>query len=112
MSRTNIDQIELDIQQSRQSIELGKALERLQKNGDFKKLIQEHYMERMPINLVILKSAPQMQAPERQADLLRQMDAIGSLAQYFHAIRQNAEQAMKKLEDDEQTRDELLNEGI
>lgn len=112
MSREAIEQLELNIKDARKMVEMGKTIERLRSNADFKKVILERYMEEEAIRLVHLKSDPNMQDEESQKHIEKQMDAIGSLTQFFNMMLHQAYLAQKAIEDDEQTREELLQEDL
>ena len=112
MDSSDIQQIEANIKQSQKIVDLGESLERLRSNRDFKKVILEGYFEQEAIRLVHLKADPNMQTQERQQSILLQMDAIGSLNQYFNTLYMRATMANKAIVSDEQMRDELLAEGV
>lgn len=106
-----IQEIEANIKQSKQIVELGNSLERLIHNQDFKKVIMDGYFKQEAIRLVHLKSDASMQKPETQSSINKQMDAIGSLNQYFQVISHQASLAVKAISADEEARDEILAEG-
>lgn len=110
MIQNRIEEIELNIQQAKSIVDLGNSLERLRSNRDFKKVIIEGFFEKEAIRLVHLKSDYNMQDPESQKSILAQIDAIGTLSQYFNTVRHHAMLAEKAIESDEETRDELLQE--
>ena len=110
--RNTIQQIELNIAEAKKIVDLGQALNRLENNRDFKKLILEGFFSHEAVRLVHLKADPNFQTPERQQSINTQMDAIGSLAQYFNTVNRNAALAAKSIDADEQTRDELLVEEL
>ena len=112
MIKERIEEIELNIEQAKAIVDKGTALERLRNNRDFKKVIIEGFFEKEAIRLVHLKSDFNMQDPESQASILSQIDAIGVLSQYLNNVRNQAMLAGKAIEADEQTREELLAEGI
>lgn len=112
MSNQQIQEIEMSIAQSKKMIDLGSALERLRANKDFKKVIQEGYFEKEAIRLVHLKADPSMQTPERQASIIRDMDAIGTLDQYFGSVFHQARLAAKAIEADEEALTELTAEEL
>jgi len=112
MLKETIEEIELNIEQAKSIVATGSAMERLRNNRDFKKVIIEGYFEKEAIRLVHLKSDFNMQSPEAQVSILRDMDAIGTLAQYFNKTMHQAMLAEKAIESDEQTRDELLAEEL
>jgi len=107
-----IEEIDRNIKEARKFVERGAALQRLMSNKDFKALIQEGYFEKEAVRLVHLKADASMQTAERQASILKQMDAIGSLSDYFVGIRQQAMLAAKAIEADEETREALAEEGL
>ena len=112
MSEAAIQQIESNIRQAKKVVEFGDAIERLRNNKDFKKVIIEGYFEKEAIRLVHLKADSNMQSEESQKAIVAQMDAIGTLAQYLQTQGMLANMAGKVIEADEQTRDELLEEGL
>lgn len=112
MSTTEIQEIELNIKQARKIVELGEALERLRNNRDFKKVIQEGYFEQEAIRLVHLKADQAMQTAAFQESIIKQVDAIGALNQYFQTVFHRAGLAQKAITADEEMRDELLAEEL
>lgn len=61
-------------------------LDRLVLNPDFIALIEEDYFKARPIRLVMAKGNPSMDSADSQARLVREMDGIAMLRQYFHVI--------------------------
>ena len=112
MSEAAIQEIESNIRQSKKVVEFGDAIERLRTNKDFKKVIIEGYFEKEAIRLVHLKADPNMQGDESQKAIISQMDAVGTLSQYLYTQGALANMARNSIEADEQTRDELVAEGL
>lgn len=112
MSSIELQQIELSISQARKLVDLGVSMERLTNNRDFKKVINEGYFEQEAIRLVHLKADPNMQSADAQKSIIGQMDAIGAFKQFIQLVSFKGDMANKALASDEQTRDELLAEGI
>lgn len=112
MFKERIEEIELNIAQAKTIVEKGAALERLRTNRDFKKVVLEGYFEKEAIRLVHLKSDFNMQDAESQASIMDQINAIGSLSQYFNTVRHQSMLAEKAIASDEETREELMAEGI
>lgn len=112
MITNELQQIESNLKRNAVLTELGNALARLKGNRDFKKVILEGLFEDEAIRLVHLKADPNMQGIDSQKAILTQMDAIGALRQYLETLAQLAGMAQKSIEADEQTRDELLAEGL
>lgn len=110
MITDTIQEIDKNIKEAKKFVDLGNALERLKLNRDFQKVIQQGYFEQEAIRLVHLKADPTFQTPERQQSIITQMDAIGSLSEYFVTVAQKASIAARSIEDGEQVREELLAE--
>lgn len=112
MSQDVLNELDRNIREAKKIADVGDALERLRKNADFKTVIQEGFFEKEAIRLVHLKAEPNFQTAERQASIVTQMDAIGSLAQYLTTVLHKAALARKAIAADEETRDEVLAEGL
>ena len=107
-----IKEIEVNIQQAKTLVESGTALDRLRSNRDFQLVINKGYFEQESIRLVHLKADHNMQSNESQLSIVKQMDAIGTLSQYFQTVYHHASMAEKAMEADEQTRAELAAEEL
>lgn len=105
-----INAIERSVKDARKDKELGLSLERLQKNRDFLAVIKAGYFEAEAVRLVHLRGDNMYQTVERQAAILKGIDAISSLHQYFQVIRMLADQAGKAIEDGEILLEEMRNE--
>lgn len=103
-----LKQLDRSIKNANQLIDIGNALERLRSNKDFRKVISEGYFEQEAIRLVMLKADPHMQTPEKQAAVLRDIDSVGALAQYFRTVIQKASLADKSVKADEAAREEIV----
>lgn len=110
MNINTVQAIEENIRQAKAIAGKGDALERLRQNRDFKAVILDGYFKEEAIRLVHLKADPSMQSPDMQKSIIAQMDAIGSLNQYFTAVNQQSSIARKAIAADEETRDEILAE--
>lgn len=110
MNNNTVQAIEENIRQAKLIAGKGEALERLRQNRDFKAVILDGYFKEEAIRLVHLKADPSMQSPDMQKSIVAQMDAIGSLNQYFTAVVQQGSIALKAISADEETRDEILAE--
>ena len=112
MSNETLQQIEQNIKRGKELIDFGAALERLQNNRDFKKVITEGYFRDEAVRLVHLKGDANMQTPEHQANIVRALDSIGQLSQYFSTVTLLASRAVLSIAADEETRDEILADGV
>ena len=111
MSPTELQQLEFNIKQAQKIVDLGDALERLRNNRDFKKVIGEGYFEDEAIRLVHLMADSNMQTPEMQASIHKQMIAIGGFRDFLETLGIRANMARNSVAADEATRDEVLAEG-
>lgn len=109
---TEIREIELNIKEAQKMVDLNKALERLRSNRDFKKVIQECYLKDEAVRLVHLKADSNMQDEKSQAAIGRDIDAIGSLAQFLNFIPLQADMAQRAIDDGEAALDEMREEGV
>ena len=110
MSSEMLRQLEKNIQSQKKLVDLGESLERLKTNRDFKRLVLDGYLEQEAIRLVHMKAHPQFQSEDAQKSIDTQINAIGSLVQYFNAVAQQAGMAARSVASDEATRAELLQE--
>ena len=110
MSNQDLGEIELHIEQARHYVDLGKALERLERNPDFQAVIQNDYLKQNAIRLVHLKADPSMRRDEYQRQIDQEIQAVGALAQYFNVVRMQAEHAALAIAEGEDLRDELAGE--
>lgn len=111
MTTDVIQEIESNIKEAQKIVEMGNALNRLKHNQDFKKVIMEGFFKQEAIRLVHLRSDTAMQSQAMQDSINKQIDAIGSLSQYFQVIQHQASLAVKAIAADEEARDEILAEG-
>lgn len=112
MSQEQIQAVEKNIKEAKAVVELASALERLRTNRDFRKVVTEGYFKEEAVRLVQLKADPNMQHPDVQRAILRDIDAIGSLNQYFEAIFTTSRMAAKAIAADEETLVELRQEAV
>ena len=110
MSTDQIKELQDNVASYRKEVELAEALNRLMTNRDFKKLFLEGYFREEAIRLVHLKADPAMYKPEKQADIIREMDAIGSLRSYLDGIQRRAVMAQNGINAAEAMITELEND--
>lgn len=109
-NEAQIEQVELSIEHAKLSIDNKIALQRLTNNKDFEKIILEGYFKDEASRLVLLKADPSMD--NFQALIDKQIIAVGQFRQYLATIMVLGTQAEKAIADDEETREELLAEGL
>ena len=111
MSQHEVNELELNIKEAKELVELGAALARLEKNRDFKKVIQEQYLNKEAVRLVHAKGDANMQDAKLQANILRDIDGIGSFTQFLNFLQYQAEMARDAISECEDTLDHLRAEG-
>ncbi|QGH72828.1 MAG: hypothetical protein [Podoviridae sp. ctLUJ1] len=85
-------------------------LDRLIVNPDFVALIEEDYFKARPVRLVMAKGNPSMDSADSQARLVREMDGIAMLRQYFHVIETEGSIAPSMIEREREQIEELESE--
>lgn len=110
MSDTELQQLERNIKHAQKTVDLGDALDRLRNNRDFKKVIGEAYFNEEAVRLVHLMSDSNMQSPEIQQSIHKQMIAIGVFHDFLNTLATRADMARRSVAADEATRDEMLAE--
>jgi hypothetical protein len=110
-NQDEINSIERDVKDAKEQKALGTALERLITNRDFQKVIKAGYFEAEAVRLVHAKGDPACQTPEKQASIIRQIDSISNLNQYFQTVLHMAGLAEKSVQESEAILEELRAEG-
>ncbi|AUR82501.1 coil containing protein [Vibrio phage 1.152.O._10N.222.46.E1] len=108
---SDIQQIELTKEQAEQSVKLMERLDRLNKNRDFKAIIEDELFDSYSKSLVLLLSDPSMQEDVVQKDLILDMQMIGRFRQFLSGVFQKGRLAEKTLEDATRQLEELRAEG-
>jgi|TARA_B110000902_G_scaffold158551_1_gene181725 hypothetical protein len=111
-NQEDLEVIDITIEQAKHSVDMAEALNKLKVNKAFIKVVLNGYFEKEATRLVLLKADPNMQSPEDQAQVLRAIDSIGSLRQYFITLGQLGGMAQKSIADCELSREEILAEGL
>ena len=107
---SDLEKIELSIDEAKSKITKAEMLSRLIKTEDWKKVIEDGYFVEEASNVVLLKSTPGFSDDNNQKQLLKQIDAIGAFRQYLSSVFQVAEMARKSLEEFEDVKTEILSE--
>lgn len=106
-----IAEIELHMDQAQKMIDKADAYMRLRNNPDYKTVIEVGYFEENAVRLVSLKAAGPMQTDEKQAAVLKAIDAIGELQQYLQGLLVLAGQAESAINDSREEIAMLEQEG-
>lgn len=112
MNPSDEEQIQITIEQAKEMVALGEAIQRLQRNADFQLVIDKGYFEKEAIRLVLLKSNPhpQIQAAEMQIQIDNDIRSIGTLFQYLNLCLHNAHMATGSIEANEAELEYMRNE--
>ena len=110
-TQEEIAAVERSIKESKADIELGSAYERLCKNKDFLAVIKQAYFKDEAVRLVHLRGDPSFQTPEKQEAILKQMDSVANLNQFFLALAMKARLSEKSLKDNEEFLEDAAKEG-
>lgn len=110
MSISELQQLDMSIKHSQKMVDLGAALERLRSNRDFKKVVIEGYFAEEAARLVHLMADANMQSPDKQQSIQKQMIAVGGFRDYLNTLETLAGIARRSIQSDEAMRDEILAE--
>ena len=86
-----IQEIQLSIEDAKQGVAFGEAIDRLMRNKDFQLVIDEGYTTKEPRRLTMLLGDPTMDEA-RKKNIVVSLQAIGELHQYLRARLQFAEE--------------------
>lgn len=111
MNEPTVEDIHLDISDAQAKVRKADALERLHNNADFKAIVLEGYFKEQAAGLVAMRAHPAMQNEREQANLLRGIDAIGEVQQYFSGIFQQGNMAAEAIRSAEHELEEMEQEG-
>lgn len=107
----DLKRIEVSIEEAKKHCKMGEALKRLSKNKDFKLVINDAYLKDHAIRLVMLRGDDNLDEVTREK-VLNEIDAIGAFAGYLRYLKHTGERAADAIKQDEETREEILSEGI
>lgn len=86
-------------QENDKYIELAKALERLEGNADFQKVIIEGYFNNKALDSVSLLARPDIKKRGERTDIMEDLIAISNLKYFFYMIKSLGSSALyEKLE--------------
>lgn len=101
-----IQHVELSIEEAQRIVAFGEAIQRLEANKDFQKVIFDGYFTEEAKRLVFL-SADDNLCPESQNAVWAGIRSIGELRSYLKNAKALGEFARKEIEDHKETLDEL-----
>jgi len=107
---SDLEQIEISIDEAKAKIAKAEALDRLTKSQDWKDVIEDGYFLREASNIVLLKAAPGFAEDDKQKQLDSQITGIGFFRQYLSSIFQISNMAQKSIVEFEEMKTEVLEE--
>lgn len=87
-------EIEVELSELKESVELGKVLEKLERSSAFKKLIVKEYFEVQPAAMAPISVSPDEK--QRNAAIIA-LQGVGSLQSFLNAVRRKAMMAESAL---------------
>lgn len=108
----DIERLELTVEQANKSIKLMEQLEKLNKNREFKAIIEEELLDNYARNTVYLLSDPSCAGEADQSDLIKDLEMIGRFRMFLSSIYQKGHVATKSIADANEMIDELRAEGV
>lgn len=107
-----LENLEITIEQAKRAIARRDAYVRLQKNEDFKMLIEKGFLESHAVRQVMLKAHPSLQEEKQQKMFDNQITAVGGFKQFLVSVFTEGMNAEQSLQADEATREEILAEEL
>lgn len=111
MLGTQVQEIQLTLDEAKKKVKLGEALERLERNKDFKLLIDEEFLKQEAIRQVSLLSDPAFQTPHMQASVISDMRGGATLQSFFRLVSRNASMAAQAVHDSEEQLAQIRGNG-
>lgn len=105
-----LQQIEVTIEEAKSVIKLKDAYVRLLNNDDFKAVIQKGYFEDESVRCVLMRGMPNFDSEDAQKKILRDIDGIGTLRQFFISLQKKAMMSENAIAANAEAREEILAE--
>lgn len=103
--------IQIDLDEAKKKVKLGEALDRLERNKDFKLVFEEEFFKQEAIRQVSCLSEPAFQSPHMHASLIADMRAGATLQAFFRLLQRNAEAAKQAIINGEEELANLRRDG-
>jgi hypothetical protein len=96
----NTRNLDVEIKAAQDAIAMAEAMVRLEKNPDFKRIIEVGYFKDFAHNLVMQRSFPEMRGNEAMIEAnLRKIDSIGELNFFFRGVKAMGVQSERTLKE-------------
>lgn len=109
-NQSEIQQVEVSLEEAERIASFGEALSRLEQNRDFQSVIFEGYFKSEAARLVMLTAEPHIRG-EALENTYADIRGIAAFRQYLLARRTEAAMAAKEIEDFQTELEELRSEG-
>lgn len=101
MFQSQVQEVQITLDEAKKKVKLGEALERLERNKDFKLIFEEEFFKQESIRQVSLLSCPNHQEPHKQAAIIADMRASATVQSFFNLLRRNARMSEQAVQDSE-----------
>jgi hypothetical protein len=108
---SEIQTLELTIEQAKNAVKLKDQAERLIKNRDFKAVFEEEYFDSYVRNTSLLLAEVKYDNPKMYEDLVDELEAVGRVRGFIQGIFQKAREAEKAIVNAQSEIDLLREEG-
>ena len=107
---SELEQINMTINEAEKQINKMEALERLRNNKDFQLIIEKGYFIDEASRLVLVKADANLQEEGHQKSIDKMITAVGYFRQYLSQLYQTGNVAKRSIEDHRNTRTEIMAE--
>lgn len=111
MFSTQTQEIQIELDEAKKKVKLREALDRLERNKDFKLVIDEEFFKQESLRQVSCLSDPAFQTPHMQASVIADMRASATLQAFFRLVRRNADAAETAIANAEEELANLRRDG-
>ena len=107
-----IEQVEITIEQAKEKVTQKSSLDKLLSNKDFIDIILVGYFKNEASAMALMLGNPATQTEVDQTRIIKNIEGIGRLNNYFSSIMQLGHIAEKTIKEHEELRSELLKEEV
>jgi hypothetical protein len=107
-----LQELEITLEDAQDRLELAEALQRLHSNADFRRVIIDGYFAKESQRAVMARADTNFRSKDNLKQNLEVINAIGQLGAHFHKIFVFGESAARAIEDDKNTKAEILAEDL
>ena len=108
---SDIQTLELTIEEAKKAVKLRDQAEKLIKNRDFKAVFDDEYFDSYTKNTAIMLAEIKHDDPKMHADLVEELEAVGRVRGFIRGIFQKGAMADKTIKDAQTAIEEIRLEG-